>query len=148
MSSPVDAGPFRQGAERQARFVCTVCYLTATVDEAGICSCSGSPRLPLDNPEVVDMLRAFAARRATTSSRRLTAVAVVAALIVALAVCLAFGLQIDTDHRSTHGEGSWFVALGFVFVLGAVGIVSLLSKAAPTHTQQILKWLGTKVSPS
>lgn len=149
MNEP-NTGPFREAPPKQPRFVCTICFRTATTDEAGLCRCAGgdgNARLPLDNPEVIDMVRAHAAERARRSGVRRMTIGVVGAVVLALVACVALGLQIDTDRGMLHGGGSWFAGLAFAFVVAVIGGLKLTERTPPTDTQALLAWLGVKVEP-
>jgi hypothetical protein len=140
------AGPYRTPPAKVARFVCIVCYRTATTDEPGECPCTKSPRLPLDNPEVVEMVRA---KVAAIRQRRLgwkMAGAFVLTVAIALGICLAFGLSIAPRSGLSRGGSSWFLWLMFLgFPASASLVTGYLDHAPPTDTQELLRWLGVRI---
>lgn len=136
---------YREPAPSPIRYVCGVCCRTATRGIPGACSC-GAPRLPIEAPEVVGMLRTHADRRQAARLRLWMPLAAFVAAGLALGLCLAFGLQIDTDRGTTRGGGgSWFFGLGAVFIAAAIGLVYWRSPPPPEDPMKLLEWLKVRV---
>lgn len=57
---PDGGGPFRARDEHAPQYLCPLCYRSASVLAAGVCRRCNVPRVPLDNPQVRDDVRAHA----------------------------------------------------------------------------------------
>jgi hypothetical protein len=103
--------------------------------------------LPLDNPEVVEMVRA---KVAAIRQRRLgwkIGGAVLLSITIALGICLAFGLSIDPRGSGlTRGASSWFTWLAFLlFIAFGSLVIGYFNPAPPEETQGLLKWLRVRI---
>jgi hypothetical protein len=138
--------PYRDAAEMPPQFVCTVCFSTATVREAGTCSCSGVQRLPLDNPEVAELVRARVEKIRSRRTAWKVAASVGGAVVIALGVCLALGLSIDPSRGgSLRGSTTWFTGLAFGLCVLFFVVASKTEKKPPTDVQGLLRWLRVKI---
>jgi hypothetical protein len=91
------------------RYLCTVCYVS-TSSRPATCPRDGAPLLPLDDVEVVAMLREQLAKRSGRKRARLTGVGVVVSLVVSAAICLAFGLEFFEMSAGPRAN-SWLLGL-------------------------------------
>jgi hypothetical protein len=145
---PPTGRPYRSPPPKTVRFICTVCFATGTTDEAGVCSCSGAPRLPLANAEVADMVRARVAAVRRKRSGWKIGLAVATAILVALGVCVVLGWQIlPESHTGNLRSNSAFTTLAFVLAVVGIGVVTLTEKKAPTDAAGMVDWLRVKVEP-
>lgn len=111
--SDTKAGPYRE-APPDIRYLCTVCYVSASTGPA-TCPRDGAPLLPLDNAEVVAMLRQRAGNTVARKRAWLTGVGVVVSAALAVVVCMVFGLELFPKKAYFGETNSWFLGLTFSF---------------------------------
>jgi hypothetical protein len=146
--SPVEppiGGAYRSPPPKVPRFICCVCFQTATTDEAGVCPCAGpgAPRLPVDNSEVVEMVRArVAARRQRRVAWKVGAV-IVAAVTASLGICYAFGWETGLGGVLRTTPFEW-IAFTLLIVFG--GAAAYLDRSPPTDIQGLLTWLRVRIT--
>jgi len=123
MATP-DGGPFRTTDQTTPRFICPFCYRTASVLAAGVCSRDNVPRVPLDNPQVIDDVRAHAQK--LLERRQAREYAIVFGIGIALTLAIYYvGWRLG-PLRGEFGIGSGSFRIGLIPAAIGVTVVFLV----------------------
>ena len=149
---------YRGGDGRPPQFVCIACYRTASVDEPGMCSLCGAPRLPLDREEVRKEVRRHIEQARQRASRRRVVFAFVGFSLLSILIYGALGfagvIDLHRPHRFRHLPINElvFVPIWLICVFGGTFVTELRLRSqrgmldlASAGASELLQSLGVRV---
>ena len=147
---PQEGGPYRTAPPPPIRYLCTVCYRSASTDAPGQCGCSGSPRLPIDNPEVIAMLRGHLTERAARRRSRAWIGLLALSAGLSAGICYLLGLKFFDEPGNVANHSSYFIGIGLALfvVLQLAGRRWLAAPRQDETAAQLLSRLRPVVTVS
>lgn len=106
------------------RFICVACYRTASAVE-GMCSRCGSPRLSLDNAQVLEDVRKRAAEVKDKRDTRGAVLLGIPLLVLAVGLYLLLGWAGWIDIRPHSSTATWRFQIANVPALALCAVVAL-----------------------